>query len=99
MTSIEKIVYNEIRNWANFDMMLFSLTEKINYYHYKISVGDYDNKKKHFKDLHYLKMQKKYINLKMYHCKIKSISSNERLISYLEKVLVDEGIKIYLELN
>ena len=40
-------------------------------------------------------MQKDFINLKMYHCKIKIISYNERLINYLKKVLVNNGFKIY----
>ena len=35
----------------------------------------------------------------MYHCKIKKISSNEKLLNYLEKVLVDNGLCIYFQCN
>ena len=57
-------------------------------------LGDYDVKKKSFIRLHYLKMKKDYILLKIYHNEIKKISSNEKLLCYLESILVANGFDI-----
>ena len=57
-------------------------------------LGDYDVKKKSFIRLHYLKIKKDYILLKIYHNNIKKISSNEKLLCYLESILVANGFDI-----
>ena len=75
-------------------MDLFHIKEKIKDCYYKISLGDYDSKKKSFIRLHYLKMLKLYIYLKIYHYNIKKISSNEKLLCYLESILVANGFDI-----
>ena len=82
--NIEKIVSNEIRKWTSFDMDLFLINDQISSCYNKISLGDYDDKKKSFIRLHYLKIKKKYIYLKVYHNNIKKLSSNEKLLNYLE---------------
>ena len=94
MTSIEKTVRNEIRKWISFDMNIYFINNNIRTCYYKISVGDYDSKKKSFIRLHYLKMKKEYILLKIYHYNIKKLSSNERLLKYFESILVANGIKL-----
>ena len=48
MTSIEKTIRNEIRKWISFDLDIFDLKEKIKDCYYKISLGDYNDKKKVF---------------------------------------------------
>ena len=55
--TIEKTVRNEIRKWGSFDMDLFIINDYLSQC-YKISLGDYDSKKKFFILLHYLKMKK-----------------------------------------
>ena len=84
--TIEKTVSNEIRKWISFDVDLFLINDQISSCYNKISLGDYDDKKKFFKLLHYLKMKKDYIYLKIYHNNIKKISSNEKLLNYLESI-------------
>ena len=91
MTTIEKTVLNEIRKWISFDLYIFHIKEKIKDCYYKISLGDYDDKKKSFIRLHYLKMKKDYTYLKIYHNNIKKISSNEKLLCYFESILVANG--------
>ena len=86
MMTIEKTVSNEIRKWISFDVDLFLINDQISSCYNKISLGDYDDKKKFFKLLHYLKMKKDYIYLKIYHNNIKKISSNEKLLNYLESI-------------
>ena len=86
--NIEKTVSNEIRRWASFDMDLFLINDQISSCYNKISLGDYDDKKKSFIRLHYLKIKKNYIYLKIYHNNIKKNLSNEKLLCYLESILV-----------
>ena len=71
MTTIAKRVYHEKRVWFGFDLDLHFLNEKIFNCYRKISLGDYEDKKKYFKDLHYIKIQKDLINLNMCHYRIK----------------------------
>ena len=94
MTTIEKTVSNEIRKWMSFDMNIYFINNNIRTCYYDFFLGDYDVKKKSFIRLHYLKMIKHYIYLKIYHYNIKKISSNEKLLSYLESILVANGFDI-----
>ena len=92
MTTIEKTISNEIRKWNSFDLFLFHVKKRIKDCYYKISSGDYDSKKNYFKMLHYLKMEKEYIYLKMYKDNIKKPSlNNEKLLCYLGSILVANG--------
>ena len=75
--TIEKTVLREIRKWVIFKSSIFIINNHIHNYYDKISLGDSDVKKKSFIRLHYLKMLKHYIYLKIYHYNIKKISSNE----------------------
>ena len=65
MTTIEKTVSNEIRKWISFDLDTYFIKDQILNFYYKISLGDYDSKKKSFTRLHYLKIKKDYIYLKI----------------------------------
>ena len=46
-----------------------------------------NDRKKSFIRLHYLKMKRDYIYLKIYHDNIKKTLSNEKLLKYFESVL------------
>ena len=92
--NIEKAIRSEIRKWISFDLDIFFIKERIKDCYYKISLGDYDDKKKFFIRLHYLKMKKDYILLKIYNNNIKKISSNEKLLCYLESILVTNGFDL-----
>ena len=94
--NIKESVLSEKRKWASFDMDRFYINEKISNYYFKISFGDYNDKKKSFNRLHYLKMLKHYIFLKIYQYNIKKNSSYEKLLYYLESILVANGINIEL---
>ena len=94
MTTIKKTVLSKIRKWGSFDMDLFIINDQLSHYYYKISLGDYDVKKKSFIRLHYLKMKKDYTYLKIYHYNIKKISSNEKLLCYFESILVANGFDL-----
>ena len=92
--TIEKTVLREIRKWVIFKSSIFIINNHIHNYYDNISLGHYDVKKKSFIRLHYLKMLKHYIYLKIYHYNIKKISSNEKLLCYLESILVANGFDI-----
>ena len=94
MTTIEKTVLSEIRKWGSFDMDLFIINDQISSCYNKISLGDYDSKKKSFIRLHYLKMKRDYIYLKIYHYNIKKILSNKKLLFYFKIILFANGFDI-----
>ena len=73
---------------------MYLIKDSIKKGYHDISVGDYEDKKKSFIRLHYLKMKKKYILLKIYHNEIKKISSNEKLLNYFETILIDNGFNL-----
>ena len=89
--TIEKTVLSEIKKWSVFKSSLLIIKNVLQFHYNKISSGDYDDKKKSFIRLHYLKMKIHYIYLKIYHNEIKKISSNEKLLNYFESILVDNG--------
>ena len=66
MITIRKNVINEIKKWGSFDMDLFIINDQLSSCYNMIFLGDYDSKKKLFKLLHYLKIKKDYILLKIY---------------------------------
>ena len=94
MATIKKIISNEITKWISFDLNLFFYLQQISDCYYKISLGDYDDKKRSFIRLHYLKMKKDYIYLKIYHNNIKKLTSNEKLLCYFESILVANGFDL-----
>ena len=92
MATIQKTVSNEIKKWSLFNNRIIVLNNLISHYHYEISFGDYYFKKKAFIKLHYLRMLRDYIYLKIYHSNIKKI--NEKLLCYYESILVANGIDL-----
>ena len=94
MATIQKTVSNEIKKWSLFNSRLFVLNRLISDYYYNISSGDYGLKKKSFIRLHYLRMLRDYIYLKIYHNNIKKLSSNYKLLCYFESILKDNGFDL-----
>ena len=92
--NIIKTVRSEIRKWISFDCSLFVRKDLIKLEYRNISFGSYEDKKKAFINLHYLKMYLDYNYLKIYHNKIKKISSNEKLLNYFESILVANGFVV-----
>ena len=43
--TIEKTILSEIRKWGLFKSSIFIINNHIHNYYYKISLGDYDDKK------------------------------------------------------
>ena len=50
--------------------------------------------KKSFFSLHYLKMKRDYIYLKIYHDNIKKTLANEKLLKYFESTLLAHGFDV-----
>ena len=94
METIRKTISNEIRKWMSFDMDLFIINDQISDCYKNIILLDYDAKKYYFNRLHFLKMKKHFIYLKIYHNKIKKISNNEKLLFYLESILLANGFDL-----
>ena len=94
METIRKTISNEIRKWISYDMELFRINEQISDCYKNIILLDNDTKKHYFNRLHFLKMKKNYIYLKIYHNKIKKISNNEKLLFYLESILLTNGFDL-----
>ena len=93
MVTIRKSISYEIIKWISYDMELFRINEQISDCYQNIILLDNDTKK-HFNRLHFLKMKRHFIYLKIYHNNIKKISSNEKLLCYLESILLDNGFNI-----
>ena len=72
---------------------LFVINDLIKLTYREISSLNNDEKKS-FIRLHYLKMQRDYIYLKIYHDNIKKTLSNEKLLKYFESVLVANGFDV-----
>ena len=94
MTTIEKAVSKEIEKWSKFRCNLIVIKDLISISYCDISLEDNDTKKNYFINLHYLKMKKDYIYLKIYHYNIKKLSSNEKLLCYFESILVANGFDL-----
>ena len=94
METIRKTISNEIRKWNSIDMQLFVINDRISSCYNILIIGDYDAKKHYFNRLHFLKMKKNYIYLKIYHNKVKKITNNEKLLFYLESILLANGFDL-----
>ena len=94
--SIEKTVSKEIEKWIKFERKLFIIKDIISLSYRDISLGDYEDKKKTFIRLHYLKMELHYIYLKIYNYNIKKLSSNDKLLNYFESILKQKGFNLEL---
>ena len=92
--NIEKAVLNKIKKWNSFDMDLFLIHDQISQCYNLISLGDYYDKKNSFILLHYLKIKKDYIYLKIYHNEIKKNLYNEKLLNYFKSILVANGFNL-----
>ena len=95
METIRKTISTEIRKWISIDMDLFVISNLIFECYTNLITGNLDSKKYYFKRLHFLKMKKYYIYLKIYNNYIKKLSSNEKLIFYLESKLLANGYNLY----
>ena len=94
METIRKTISNEIRKWNSIDMQLFVINDRISSCYNILIIGDYDSKKNFFNILHYLKMKRDYIFIKFYHNNIKKTSHNEKLLHYLESILLANGFDL-----
>ena len=77
--------------------LLFVLKDLIKLQYRPISIGNYEDKKKCFIRLHYLKMHLDYTYLKIYHNEIKKNLHNEKLLKYFESILAAQGFNIRVE--
>ena len=94
MTSIQKTVEREIEKWKKINSNIKVLNACINSV-YVALVDNRNFKKENFTHFHYLKMKKHYLNLKIYHFNIKHLSSsNEKLMFYLENILIKKGFNL-----
>ena len=85
---MEETVIREIKKWSLFNSKLFVLNRSIQVCYERLTNTDYKIRIKSFNKLHYLKMLKTYLHLKIYYDNIKKLSSSdERLLKYLETVL------------
>ena len=94
MTTIKKTIKNEIRRYNSIDLKLSFINRDINTCYNVFIDGDYDAKNFFFNLLHYLKMKRDYIYLKIYHDNIKKTLSNEKLLKYFESVLLSHGFNV-----
>ena len=95
MTSINKTVEIEIEKWHKFNTSLKCLDTFIYCLHIDLVEEDFSTKKENFALLHFLKIKKNYLNLKIYHSNIKHLSSsNEKLMFYLENILIKKGFNL-----
>ena len=94
ISCIKKITSNEVEKWEKIRCSLFIRNDLIKLNYREISLSNNDKKKKSFISLHYLKMKRDYIYLKIYHDNIKKTLSNEKLLKYFESVLLSHGFDV-----
>ena len=92
--TIVKTVSKEIKKWIAFDCRLFVRKDIIKFAYRDISLGNYEDKKKSFIRLHYLKMYLDYTYLKIYYNEIKKNLYNDKLLNYFESILVANGFNL-----
>ena len=86
ISCIKKISSNEVEKWEKIRCSLFVRNDLMKLTYREISSLNNDRKKS-FIRLHYLKMKRDYMYLKIYHDNIKKTLSNEKLLKYFESVL------------
>ena len=86
ISCIKKISSNEVEKWEKIRCSLFVRNDLMKLTYREISSLNNDRKKS-FIRLHYLKMKRDYIYLKINHDNIKKTLSNEKLLKYFESVL------------
>ena len=94
ISCVKKITSNEVEKWEKIRCSLFVRNDLIKLTYRETSLLDNNIKKKSFIRLHYLKMKRDYIYLKIYHDNIKKIPYNEKLLKYFESVLLAHGIDV-----
>ena len=92
MVSILESVLNEKRKWGIFTIDYFLIKNRIINCYESIASGL--EKEESFTNLHYLKMQKDYIVLKMFYENITKRPCDEKLLKYYESVLIDHGFDL-----
>ena len=90
---VKKINSNEVEKWGKIRCLLFVEKDIIKLTYREISLSNNDRKKS-FIRLHYLKMKRDYIYLKIYHDNIKKTLANEKLLKYFESVLLAHGCDV-----
>ena len=93
ISCVKKITSNEVEKWGKIRCSLFVGNDIIKLTYREISLLNNDRKKSFF-SLHYLKMKRDYIYLKIYHDNIKKTLSNEKLLKYFESVLLSHGFDV-----
>ena len=91
---VKKITSNEVEKWGKIKCLLFVENDIIKHYYREISLSNNDRKKESFTLLHYLKMKRDYIYLKIYHDNIKKTLANEKLLKYFESTLLAHGFDV-----
>ena len=91
MTSLIETVLNEKRKWGIFTIDYFLIKNRIINCYKSIASGL--EKEESFTNLHYLKIQKDYIVLKMFYENITKRPTDKKLLSYYEAVLIAQGYK------
>ena len=93
ISCVKKITSNEVEKWEKIRCSLFVRNDLMKLTYREISSLNNDRKKS-FIRLHYLKMKRDYIYLKIYHDNIKKTLSNEKLLKYFESVLLSHGFDV-----
>ena len=93
ISCIKKISSNEVEKWEKIRCSLFVRNDLMKLTYREISSLNNDRKKS-FIRLHYLKMKRDYMYLKIYHDNIKKTLSNEKLLKYFESVLLSHGFDV-----
>ena len=75
MLIIKENIDKVLSKWRSYNVSLNVLNHQLESLYFLIYFGGKEHKKK-FKDLHYLKMKRDYIYLKIYHNEIKTISDH-----------------------
>ena len=94
ISSIRNCIKLEVEKWGRNRCSLYVRNDLIKLTYKEISTLRNDLKKKSFIRLHYLKMKRDYMYLKIYHDNVKKTLSNEKLLKYFEYVLLAHGFDV-----
>ena len=90
ISCVKKITSNEEQKWEKIRCSLFVRNDLIKLTYKEISSLDNEL---HY-ELHYVKMKRDYLYLKIYHDSIKETLDNEKLLKYFESVLLANGFDV-----
>ena len=91
---VKKFISDEYRIMRSINMEIFLINDAITYFYKNLNSGDLEFTKDIFKRLHFYKVKKYYLYIKLYNFFVKRSDRNEKLLKHFEFVLLSNRFQI-----